>query len=153
MLVVLVYSEPMLRLRLRFRSWSRLLVNLQVSNVSAQWSDVLILTESVHVNGCRLEEDWRIHSFGDVMFILGHRRMNLHVGSETVLDEIVLFLTETRILMVLRWSLLELRPLVNIRQIRSSLLNKSTLEHILVDALGVLVILVRYMLIVLLQWL
>lgn len=163
-MTVLVNSESVLRL------W--LLCNLQMSNVTAQRSNVLLMTslvllmislvlfslkillmlELVHVNSRRLEEDRRVDRFGDVMFKFRHRRVNLNIRSEVVLDEVVLLLPEVLIMALRRRRLDELRSLVLMSsEIWSGLLDESTSENVLV--LDVLEVLSDCVLVVLVQWL
>lgn len=168
LLPIWIDRESMLRLS------DRMLVrlHLEVSNVAAQRSDVgsrLLLLNFVHVDRMWLEEDWIVDSLGNVVLELWHRRRNLDVSSEVVLDKIVLVLSESfvvaverllRLLMLLLLLLLLLllmELLAVLRQIRRNLLHESASEDILVEILLLLVcdllIVLGCDLVVLMQWL
>lgn len=84
------------------------------------------------------------------MLELGHRRADLNVRSEAVLDEVVLFLTEGIVLVLL---LNKLRTLLMAGEIRSSLLHKPTAEHVLVVVDDLLMVWVERVLNMLGWWL
>lgn len=143
---MLVDSKSMLRL---------LLGDWKVADVAAQRSDVaplrvLLSVELVHIDCRRLEENRRVDRLRDVMLELWHRRADLHVRSEAVLNEVVLLLSEALILVCLGRRLDKLRSLGLMNgEVRSCLLNKSTLEDVLI--LNMLEILRDCVLIVLMQ--